>query len=311
MKIFLKSMLLFSLIFFGCRANETSKDKDPMIVRLPPVKSVIEAKQTTIAKYNYDLKKPDHSWALPKGLVEVSGNTWLDKDHLILIEDIHPLLYLVKTGDSKNAVLEKTISFEETTKNKFDIEDVTMVGDVVYALWSHGTIFQIKNWNKKAEVQQLATSLSSHNNLEGICFDPVTKNLLIACKDKSGIKDAGKHTKAVYAFNLSTGKLEPKPFLVIHSEDFKKLANNKISFNPSAIAVHPVTHDIYLLSTRDNKCMAVYNRNGQLISFQAVDQNLMPQPEGICFSPDGILFISSEGKKGEPGNLFEFNADSN
>ena len=54
--------------------------------------------------------------------------------------------------------------------------------------------------------------------------------------------------------------------------------------------------------------MAVYNRNGQLVSFQAIDPDLMPQPEGICFSPDGTLFISSEGKKGDPGNLFEFKA---
>ena len=277
-------------------------------MHLPAVKSAIEAKQTTVLKYNYDLKKPDRSWRLSKGLVEVSGNTWLDKDHLILIEDMHPLLYLVKIGENKNATLEKTIPFQETKKNKFDIEDVTIVGEVVYALWSHGTIFQIKNWNKKPQVEKLPTSLSSHNNPEGICFDPVTKNLLIACKGQSGIKDADKHTKTVYEFNFESKKLYSKPFLVIYSEDFKKLANNKISFNPSAIAVHPITHDIYLLSSRDNKCMAVFNRNGQLISFQSIDQDMMQQPEGICFSPDGTLFISSEGKKGKPGNIFEFKA---
>ena len=87
--------------------------------------------------------------------------------------------------------------------------------------------------------------------------------------------------------------------------DFK-IADEKLEFNPSAIAVHPVTHDIYLLSTRDNKCMAVYSHQGILKAFQYIDAELMPQPEGICFSPDGKLYISSEGKKGEPGNLFEF-----
>ena len=86
-----------------------------------------------------------------------------------------------------------------------------------------------------------------------------------------------------------------------------KLTDEKLDFNPSAIAVHPVTHEIYLLSTRDNKGMAVYNRDGKLISFQFIDANMMQQPEGICFSPEGKLYISSEGKKGEAGNLFEFN----
>ena len=53
--------------------------------------------------------------------------------------------------------------------------------------------------------------------------------------------------------------------------------------------------------------MAVFNREGSLLSFQFIDKDLMPQPEGICFSPEGKLYISSEGKKGDPGNLFEFN----
>ena len=131
---------------------------------------------------------------------------------------------------------------------------------------------------------------------------------MVACKGESGIADAKKSAKAVYVFNTETKKLEENPFLVINKEDFEKLAKNKIDFNPSAIAIHPITHDIYLLSTLDNKCMAVYSRDGKLISFQFIDKDLMPQPEGICFSPDGKLFISSEGKTGDAGNLFEFDS---
>ena len=100
--------------------------------------------------------------------------------------------------------------------------------------------------------------------------------------------------------------MEEQPFLVIHKNDFEKVAEQKIDFFPSAIAVHPVTHDIYLLSTRDTKCMAIYSHDGKFKMVQFIDKELMPQPEGICFSPEGQLFISSEGKKGEPGNLFEF-----
>ena len=70
--------------------------------------------------------------------------------------------------------------------------------------------------------------------------------------------------------------------------------------------MNPSTHDIYILTTRDNKGMAVFSHDGVLKSYQTIDKEMMPQPEGICFSPDGKLYISSEGKKGEPGNLFEF-----
>jgi WD40 repeat protein len=306
MNILVKCLLFFTFFSFGCKSGD--KVKVPVIVQLPPVKSSVVVKENAgVAKYNYDLKNPNHTWKLPKELIEVSGNTWVDENHLILIEDMHPNLYLIKTGD-KDAPLEKTIPFQKDEKNKFDIEDVTIVNNIVYALWSHGVLFKINNWNTKPGVEEMPTFLSKKNNTEGLCYDPVTKNLLIACKGESGIADTKKSTKAVYEFNTETKKLEEKPFLVINKNDFEKLANNKIDFNPSAIAIHPITHDIYLLSTLDNKCMAVYSRDGKLISFQFIDKDLMPQPEGICFSPDGKLFISSEGKTGDAGNLFEFDA---
>lgn len=295
-------LLCFSFLFvsfFSCKPNNNT-------VKLPPKTSSDISVKTGSGTFNYDLKTPDRMWKLPAPLVEVSGNTWLDKDHLILIEDTHPNLYLIKIDD-KNATLEKTIPFQKDDKVKFDIEDVCMVGDKVYALWSHGSLFEINNWNSNPDVREINTGLTKKNNTEGLCYDPVSKKLLIACKDESGIDGEKKSTKAVYQFDTETQKLDEKPFLVIHKDDFEKLAGSKLDFNPSAIVVHPVTHEIYLLSTRDNKCMAVFDREGSLLFFQFMDKDLMPQPEGICFSPEGKLYISSEDKKGDPGNLFEFN----
>jgi len=155
-------------------------------------------------------------------------------------------------------------------------------------------------------VEKIKTFLSKENNTEGLCYDPVTKNLLVACKDESNVKDEKKSVKAVYQFDIAQNKLDEQPFLLIHKKDFEKITEQKLDFFPSAIAVHPITHDIYLLSTRDNKCMAVYSHDGTFKDVQFIDKDMMPQPEGICFSPEGKLYISSEGKKGEPGNLFEF-----
>ncbi len=235
--------------------------------------------------------------------MEVSGNTWIDKNHLILIEDLNPNLYYVKFDD-KTAMLEKTVPFAETEKDKVDIEDVTIVDNVVYALWSHGALYKINNWQNKPEVEKIKTGLSKDNNTEGLCFDPVTKFLLIACKDNPGTGVDSE--KAVYSFDIEKSQLNEKPFMVIHPNDFKSITGGALSFNPSAIAVHPITHDIYMLTTRDNKGMAVFTHEGVLKSYQSIDKELMEQPEGICFNPQGKLIISSEGKKGSPGNLFEF-----
>jgi uncharacterized protein YjiK len=300
----------FVCLSFACNTNNTQKN--PVIVELPPKISAdsSEAKGTdsthTGSTYNYDLKTPDHAWRLPDQLVEVSGNTWVNKDHLILIEDMHPDLYLIKIDD-KNATLEKTIPFAEEEKEKTDIEDVTIVNNTVYALWSHGVLFKISDWQNKPKVEEIRTFLSKANNTEGLCYDPVTQKLLVACKDASNVAAEKKTTKAVYQFDMTQNKLDDQPFLLIHKKDFKKPSGQTPDFNPSAIAVHPITHDIYLLSTRGSKCMAVYSHDGKFKTIQFIDAELMPQPEGICFSPEGILYISSEGKKGDPGNLFEFN----
>ncbi|MGH2564905.1 MAG: SdiA-regulated domain-containing protein, partial [Ginsengibacter sp.] len=288
-------------IFSACNAN-SNKRRDPVIVELPPKNVSDSSGKTTSALNNYDVKNPNHTWKLPAELIEVSGNTWIDKDHLILIEDLHPSLYYIKIDDT-NATLEKTIPFAEQEKEKVDIEDVTYVNDTVYALWSHGILFKINDWHNKPVIEKIKTPLKKENNTEGLCYDPVTKKLLIACKDASGLQDEKKSSKAVYEFDLNKNTLDSIPFLVIHKTDFEKITGDKIAFNPSAIAVHPITHDVYILTTRANKGMAVYSHDGVIKSYQEIDKDLMPQPEGICFSPEGKLYISSEGKKGEPGNL--------
>ena len=288
---------IFSLfILFSCQ-NKQEKNT------ISHKKENTEDDSKSTTNFSYNLKNPTHSWVLPSDLVEVSGNAWIDKDHLLFIEDLKPNLYYVKF-DLKNATLEKTVPFIETDKEKVDIEDVTIVDNVVYALWSHGVLFKITDWQNNPQIEKIKTGLSKDNNTEGLCFDPVTRQLLIACKDSSGTGEDS--AKAVYSFNMESMKLNETPFMVIHPKDFIALTGSSLSFNPSAIAVHPVTHDIYVLTTRDNKGMAIFTHDGILKSYQPIEKELMEQPEGICFNPKGKLIISSEGKKGDPGNLFEF-----
>ena len=253
---------------------------------------------------SYDLSHPSRTWNLPEELKEISGQAWVDKDHLLAIEDFHPKLYLLRMDEP--LTIEQTSSFKETTKEKFDIEDVAIVNNTVYALWSHGAIYKIADWRTNPKVKKLTTSLSKENNTECLCFDPVSHNLLIACKNETAGEDEKKSTRAIYEFNLANETLKPEPFLLIHKKDFLKVTDEKLQFFPSAIAVHPFTHDIYILSTKDNKCMARYNYQGKLLSLQFIDKDLMPQPEGICFSPQGTLYISTQGRHGKAAAIFEF-----
>ena len=260
----------------------------------------------SIPTSGYDLSHPKKKWKLPQSLLEISGNSWIDKDRLLIIEDLHPNLYILNLKDT-TAIIEKTISFKEDIDGKkFDVEDIVVVNTTAYALWSHGTIYKITDWQNKPQVKEVKTFLSKGNNTEGICYDPVSQNLLIACKEDADEQGEKKSTRAIYQYNIAGDSLLTVPFMTIHKKDFKKLTGEKESFYPSAIAVHPVTHDIYILSSKDTKCMAVFTHEGKLKSFQLIDKNLLPQPEGICFAPDGTLYISTEGKTGGSGYIFQF-----
>ena len=253
----------------------------------------------------YDLKHPSQSWKLPEQLKEISGIVKLGGDSLLAIEDLHANLYFLKLQNSSAAIL-ANLPFAETEKDKFDIEDVAMIGDTVYALWSHASVFKIWNWRSKIQSKEYSTFLDKKNNTEGLAYDPVSGNLLIACKKESGDEDEKKTTRAVYEFDVKKGGLKPSPFLLVEMKDFKKFIADKVEFFPSGIAVEPSTHDIYIISTRGNKCIACYNHSGPLKSFEYLDKDLLPQPEGICFAPDGTLYITTQGRHGQPAKVFQF-----
>lgn len=270
---------------------------------MPPSESDGISATKPVPAGSYDLSKPARQWTLGKELKEISGLAWIDNEHLLAIEDLHPILYFLKLGP--NAIIEKKVAFGPVSDKKFDVEDVAIANQTVYALWSHGAIYKIENWKGNPVVKKIQTFLSKENNTEGLAYDPVSGNLLVACKNDAAVEDEKKSTRSVFAFNLKSETLQTTPYFLIHKKDFKKLGD-KPDLNPSAIAVHPITHDIYILSTRGTKCLAQYSHEGVLKNVQLIDKTEMVQPEGMCFAPDGTLFISTEGKHGTPAAIFQF-----
>jgi len=268
------------------------------------------AQKSTSGNYRfpYELRYATQKFILPDELNEVSGIALYDKNTMICIQDEKGKLYFFD-------LVEKKITKQVKFGDEGDFEDITIAGNRIYALRSDGLIIEIENFTSKENVKtkEYWTPLSLKNNCEGICYDSISNNLLIALKELTGIKESENHPgfRAIYSFDLSTKKLSEKPAYHIEISKLEipgknpskpKKESREIRFKPSAIAIHPVTNEIYVLASV-GKILVVLNRQGDLISKTGLDEKLFIQPEGITFSRDGTLFISNEGSEGAPSLL--------
>jgi uncharacterized protein YjiK len=53
------------------------------------------------------------------------------------------------------------------------------------------------------------------------------------------------------------------------------------------------------------RAIIVLNRKGEIVAYQPLEKDILPQPEGMAFAPDGTLYISSEGGEGS-GKIMRF-----
>ena len=288
------SIVVVAILFIYSSCNNIAKTKKEDAV-----------KPASLSSTGYDLLNPLKRSVLSDSLIEISGITFFQNERLLAIEDMHPILYEIKLSNDTGTIINK-LEFEQTDKEKFDFEDLASIGDTVYTLWSHGAIFKITKQKNRYVSEKTKTGLKKENNTEGLGYDPSTGNLLVACKDDAGLEGEKRSTKAIYEYDTKADSLKAEPFILISKKDFENVAGEKIDFNPSAIAVHPVTHDIFVISTKDTKCIAQFSHDGKLKAFDYFDKEMLPQPEGICFDKQGNLYVSTQARHGRSAYIYEF-----
>ncbi len=271
--------------------------------------------------FNYSLDKPNAIWQLPAELREISGLSYFDDSTLAALQDEDARIYLLSSASGK-------LNSMHDFGKKGDFEGIAIIDNTAWALQSNGDLFRVEQFRDARPVaNRYTTPLSAANNVEGLVFDSETNSLLIACKGKPGLKNGEKYEgfKAIYTFGLDELKLNTTPKYLIdlsvieafrsqgtirefYIKTTKKsgLISDALFFEPSGIAIHPQNNHLYVIS-HTAKLLLVLNREGEIIHIQRLDPSLFNQPEGICFSPDGTLFISNEGGKGQ-GSVLKFKA---
>jgi len=274
--------------------------------------------------FPYILDKPDTRYQLPPYLEEISGLAYCQKDKLACVQDERANIYVLKFGK------ELDISTYKFGKDG-DFEDIAIVNKTAYVLRNDGRIFRVKDFtNKENKVKKYKTPLSEKNDTEGMAYDPLSNSLLIACKGSPSIEKDNLHNgyRAVYRFDLDSKELIIRPDMLINLNDldsykdrstFSKfssklakklhLVDSETSFKPSGLSIHPLSGDIYLISSI-GKLLIVMDRSGKILDIHELDDKIFRQPEGICFSPSGDLYISNEGQGGK-GYILKFKPHTN
>lgn len=251
----------------------------------------------------YDLENPSFTINLvSEDLKEISGLSPTDKSGIYLaIADERGEVFFVDA--EKGGKVTRQIMF----RDKGDFEGIEMVGNSIWASKSNGDLYEITQWDKSApQVDEFKTFLKKHNDVEGLGYDPWRKALLLACKEKPD----SLYPRNIYAFDLESKTLNESPAYSIQPDDVNKLVaygemEKHDYFSPSGLAVHPLTGDIYVISTALKRLVVLDYKTGRVKFARHLDKKILPQPEGISFDKKGNLFLSSEGKMGE-GLLLEF-----
>ena len=269
-------------------------------------------------KFPYSIYRAERKFELKQELREISGLAYYNDHSLLCVNDEKGTIY-------KYHLEKKEISKKYQFDKSGDYEGIEVVGNQVYVLRSDGAIFAVDHFKKKSiESKKIKTFLNAGNDTEGLAYDSKTNSLLVACKGSPGDSRKFKGKRAIYAYQLDKNKLSHRPKYLIDQEEIRKTlefngysnfsvklleninpAEGDVTFQPSAIAVHPITNNLYVIGSV-GKLLVVLNPKGKLLAIVKLKRKLFRQPEGICFAPDGRMFISNEGK-GSKANIYEFN----
>lgn len=262
----------------------------------------------------YNLSKPDKTLILPDTLREVSGLTDIDLNTVACIQDENGILFIYD-------IIDNQIKQQYNFNIDGDYEGITHVGNTIYILRSDGVLFEIDNYNLPGfKLKQYETDIPANNN-EGLCFDALNNRLLIACKSKHGKGSEYKDKRVIYAFDLSTKQLSIQPVfnfdvaviktfaqqmqLDLPERKKKKQTEPIIKFFTSAIAIHPFSKKLYLLSATDH-LLFIFDMSGKVEHIEQLNPKLFNKAEGITFLTNGDMLITNEAQDKKP-TLLRFN----
>jgi uncharacterized protein YjiK len=233
----------------------------------------------------YDSKKRQ-VFILHKQLLEISGITYINNRTLSAINDEDGKIFRVDFGKGKPSALD--------FGGKKDYEDIAIVDSNYYVMESNGNI-SVVPVNDPSGSRKVNFKKKSKIEFESLYYDKTTGKLVLLSKEQRMIQDA----IVAYSFDPLSEIFSPEPVYIISLRAVKKLMKDySAECKPSAASVHPVLNKLFVIASI-GKVLMVCSLKGDVEKVYSLNPDIFSQPEGICFSPEGDMFISNEGLQGK------------
>ncbi len=244
----------------------------------------------------YALAAPDRTYELPAELNEISDLAMAaDSKSLWGVTDELGTVYRIDLADGG-------IAESHDFGPRGDYEALVLLNGTLIVGASDGLLFFLGG--PDAGTRTLDTTLGPACNMEGMAYDPSRRKTLLLCKTELPKLPKGRKSFGIYAMNPETNAVVREPVIVLprqaiddyvgtHGNDPSLKSNMGEEFAPSAIAVHPKTGQLYLLSAR-GAMLVVLEPTGTVVKVAGLNPLMHAQPEGIAFGADGTMYISNE-----------------
>lgn len=224
---------------------------------------------------------------LDEELTEISGIAW-NKNSLLAIEDESSVIFELEPLTGK--ILQK----EKFEKNR-DVEDILVNGTDAWVLRSNGNLYQISHFlTDSASTSIFEFPIRESRDMEAFVLSPDKTSIYIFCKVCEW--DESPDKSSVFRFSLESLTFEEIPFKTLHHSQIESILpenREEIKLQPSAAAYHPLTGDLFLISSTD-KWLMVLDQEWNPKSIHFLDPKYFWQAEGMTFDEVGNLYISNE-----------------
>ena len=233
----------------------------------------------------YDSKNKE-IYILHKQLLEISGITYIDNRTLSAINDEDGKIFTINFKKGKPPAVQ--------FGGKKDYEDLAIIDGNYYVLESNGNI-NIVPVDEPSKSRKIAFRKKSKIEFESLYYDKALAKLVLLSKEQRMLEEA----IVAYSFDPVHENFSMEPVYIISLRAVKKLMKDySAECKPSAASIHPLLNKLFVVASV-GKVLMICSLKGEVEKVYDLNPDIFSQPEGICFSPDGDMYISNEGLQGK------------